>query len=100
MSITYKTNPSLANWVQKRGGFFKKCLSESHVATLNEICFAWECIKRDVWTAQYNPLVEYKLDFGDCRVKARYKANPSLAYFVSYQHTVFKKNIPCSKRNY
>ena len=43
------------------------------------------------WIACYNELVEYKREFGHCRVPQKYKPNPQLLAWVRTQRICFKK---------
>jgi hypothetical protein len=88
---SYKANPSLAYWVFAQRRLFKsKSLSKDRIARLNQIGFTWEINRKVDWIEQYNELVEYKFKVGDCNVPGKYKANPSLAYWVHMQRKLFK----------
>jgi hypothetical protein len=45
------------------------------------------------WLKRYNELVDYKRDFGNCRVPQRYAPNPQLANWVRSQRVAFKDNL-------
>jgi hypothetical protein len=55
-----------------------KSLSEDRFAKLNELWFIWHVDKHkeDIWMPRFNELVEYKREFGHCKVPINYEPNP------------------------
>jgi hypothetical protein len=99
VSIKYKPNPQLANWVSvQRKRFKSKLLAEDRIKKLDEIGFTWEFNKEEFWMSQYNDLVEYKREFGDCCVSFQYKANQRLGYWVANQRRLFKRKLLAEDR--
>jgi hypothetical protein len=92
-----KRNRQLGRWVHKQRELFKnKALQEIRVAKLNQIGFAWQINTASSyeasWMTQYEELVEYKHQFGDCCVpKKGYKENLQLANWVQTQRRFFKR---------
>jgi len=65
---------------------------------LNKMDFAWQATgerrshpQEENWMRQLRELHEYKEEHGDCLVPSQYKANPSLAFWVSRQRHQYQK---------
>jgi hypothetical protein len=93
-NVTIKQNPQLGPWVvRQRQSFKDKSLSTDRIKKLNRLGFRWEVDKHEIWMKHYDELVQYKREFGDSNVSARYKANPTLGYWVMRQRMLFKKGV-------
>ena len=80
----YSANPKLGTWVMTQRRYYKlypngtpsRMLAE-RIRALNEIGFDWETSRKTDWSARFQQLCEYKVQFGNCLVPARYSADPS-----------------------
>jgi hypothetical protein len=57
---------------------------------LNKIGFDWGGSTGDTWMTFYNELVQYKREFGNCKVPSNYKSNPPLERWVAGQRSSMK----------
>ena len=64
-------------------------MTADQVALLESIDFAWTPVKNE-WELRYQELVEYKKQYGNCLVPARYKENQSLGQWVASQRMRYK----------
>jgi hypothetical protein len=92
---TYQANIQLGKWVKRQRWFYKnkEYITQHRIAKLNQIGFDWDLVAKvnaNIWMKQYNDLVKYKSEFGDCNVPYQWKANRSLANWVHRQRENFK----------
>eukprot|EP00814_Leptocylindrus_danicus_P013764 CAMPEP_0116031114 /NCGR_PEP_ID=MMETSP0321-20121206/17297_1 /TAXON_ID=163516 /ORGANISM="Leptocylindrus danicus var. danicus, Strain B650" /LENGTH=386 /DNA_ID=CAMNT_0003506129 /DNA_START=72 /DNA_END=1232 /DNA_ORIENTATION=- len=98
----FKDNPPLGRWVSlqrvrhkawKDGVYLTSsrspAMTADQVALLESIGFAWTPVKNE-WELRYQELVEYKKQYGNCLVPARYKENQSLGQWVASQRMRYK----------
>ena len=86
----YKADPQLAKWVVNQR---HRCKNKERVDLLNKIGFVWKVGDTDdrSWMGMYKRLEEYKLKYNSTCVPCKYKADPQLANWVSYQRQKCKK---------
>ena len=78
-------NPTLANWVaSQRQRKNNGSLRNERIQRLNEIGFVWD-LKEVAWTDNFQRLVEYKRQHGDCKVPQKWPENVQLANWVNNQ---------------
>ena len=49
-----------------------------------------ELLRHSRWRDNFRQLCEYKVQFGHCRVPAKYSANPKLGEWVRYQRNLYR----------
>jgi superfamily II DNA or RNA helicase len=91
----WEENPCLGSWASTQRQLKRKCkLDAKRERMLNEIGFVWEYPAptasiyvqfEDAWMKRFNELVQYKEEYGDCRVPTGWESNPSLGSWVSAQ---------------
>ena len=96
----YSANLKLGKWVSAQRCRYKlyqegkpSHITEEHIQDLESIGFDWGETETDwasIWSARFQQLCEYKVQFGHCLMPARYSANPTLRRWVSIQRTQYK----------
>lgn len=56
-------------------------IRQDRLQRLNDIGFVWDPLG-SLWNLRYNQLIEFKSEYGHCRVPQKYNKNPSLGVFV------------------
>ena len=91
MPVKYPQNPHLGQWIANlriQYKFYKEnkqsSLTPERIMLLNAEGMVWEN-KVDTWSRRVDELKEYKEKFGNCKVPARYTANPQLGQWVTNQ---------------
>ena len=89
--VKYPQNPHLGQWIANlriQYKFYKEnkqsSLTPERIMLLNAEGMVWEN-KVDTWSRRVDELKEYKEKFGNCKVPARYTANPQLGQWVTNQ---------------
>mmetsp|Transcript_21427 Transcript_21427/g.46546 ORF Transcript_21427/g.46546 Transcript_21427/m.46546 type:complete len:244 (-) Transcript_21427:150-881(-) len=83
-------NARLATWVNRQRTLYREGkLSDNCIERLEWIDFMWQIRSSsdEAWENRFNELVEYKAEFGDCNVPARYTDNPQLGKWVVAQRS-------------
>ena len=109
----WKENPQLANWVAVQRRQFKFAeLSQERVQILDSIGFDWVVKSREPrekrstsgsdfeyqWQVRFSDLMDYKQEFGNCRVTTGWSHNPQLANWVGVQRRRRKQGkLPVEK---
>jgi superfamily II DNA or RNA helicase len=88
----WSENPQLGHWVNhQRGHKRRNEISADRQTKLSEIGFNWSPGKsQEDWSVRYKQLVDYREQFGNCRVPARWPDNPELGAWVSKQRHLLK----------
>jgi hypothetical protein len=78
----YEEDPKLGGWirVQRRR---KEVLTKEQRAMLNDLGFAWS--RTRTWEENFQLLVRYKEQHGDCNAQKKNEQYPTLGNWVSYQ---------------
>ena len=80
-------NQKLANWVMVTRRIRKiDKLDAEKIKRLDELGFVWEP-DQQFWESQFQELVSYKKEHGDCLVPDRWRENKRLAAWVNSQRT-------------
>lgn len=83
--------PRLGRWVGKqRTNHKNNKLSEDRITRLNKLGFAWDKLEAQ-WETQYQKLVKYKQETGNCNVPAKYSRDASLGTWAGKQRTANKE---------
>jgi hypothetical protein len=81
----------------------KSCkMTPEHIRELNDIGFNWKT-DRDfaaIWSARFNELCEYKVQFGHCSVPFRHSANPELGALGYGSAAHLQTNVPGRKAKF
>jgi superfamily II DNA or RNA helicase len=94
----YKDNPQLSAWVSRqRVAYYKNSLPEGRTTLLKKVGFVFNA-DNEAWNKRYEELKKFKNEHGHCNVLRGYKANPSLAFWVSRQRVNHKKGVLNDKR--
>jgi hypothetical protein len=92
-------NPKLANWMSRqRWRRERGKLSEERIQRLNEIGFIWQDTFEATWEEMFAALVEFKREYGHCRVHVRWAENPKLGIWVSTQRRYRKEGNLAEER--
>jgi hypothetical protein len=96
----YEEDASLGTWVDnQRTAHTKNNMRLDRKGLLDEIGFVWRVDKDALWNKQYEKLVEFKRNNGNCLVPRTYKEDASLGTWVNTQrqfHT--KKTIRTDRK--
>lgn len=69
-------------------------LTDKRIDQLNELGFTWAVRARDSlgesWSQRLKELQQYKKQYGDCLVPARYPPNPELGIWIGTQRTQYR----------
>ena len=96
----YKTADGyrLGAWVSSQRSLFSMgMLGKSRKTRLDEIRFVWGALD-DNWEIRFSELIEYKKNFGDCRVPFEWPENIELSLWVGTQRQYKKKDRIYSER--
>jgi superfamily II DNA or RNA helicase len=94
----YELNPQLGIWVRgQRNNYSKGKLSADRIARLKAIGFVWDALAA-WWELNFSKLLFFKDNTGNCRVPARYEADPELSGWVSDQRKLYSKGKLSSHR--
>jgi hypothetical protein len=85
----WKDDRSLARWVGRQRGLHLT-MKEERRAALDAIGFDWNPLET-AWQQQYQKLVKYKEEHGDCNVPEGWKKDPTLAKWVATQRSIKSK---------
>lgn len=93
-------HPELANWVQyNRKSYHGKAsttLTQERKQLLEDLDFSWDnstVTPQDRWNAKYQRLVEYKQQYGNCRVPSKEAEYKDLFKWTSHQRTRYKHGL-------
>jgi hypothetical protein len=87
---SYKEAPKLANWVDSmRKMFTEGNLQKERIKKLNELGFSWNALESK-WHIRYNELLQYKQEYGDCKVPQKWERNTPLGEWVVVQRRLFQ----------
>jgi hypothetical protein len=87
----YKKDSQLGNWVgTQRIFYFKGKLSSNRIARLEALGFEWDPITSN-WEHNFEKLLAFKDEHGDCRVPARWSKDEQLGRWVSVQRIFYSK---------
>ena len=97
----YSVNPKLGRWVSTQRTRYRKYMEEEkytlmtaeYIQALNGIGFDWGTSKTDlasIWSVRFQQLCEFKVQFGDCVVPAKYSDNPKLGNWCSNQRAQYR----------
>jgi hypothetical protein len=88
----YEANPQLGHWVHEQRNRYKKGkLEGNRIAMLNELGFQWNPHNKR-WIDNYNELVAYHAEHGDCNVQKKYEVNNiKLGIWADSQRKQYKK---------
>ena len=85
-------NLQLGLWVSKQRGLKRRDkLDADKIKRLDELGFVWEP-HQQAWEDQFQEMVAYKREHGDCLVPDKWTHNKSLGSWVSNQRNVKKKD--------
>ena len=86
----------LGRWVKRQRELFKKGeLSDDRINSLNEICFEWQGVHKDLqWEKYFDELVAYKEEKGNTKVPRTFK----LGSWVRRQRQSFKEGAMTEER--
>ncbi|MCE9541978.1 MAG: Helicase associated domain protein [Verrucomicrobia bacterium] len=94
----YELNPQLGIWVRgQRNNYSKGKLSADRIARLKALGFVWDALAA-WWELSFSKLLFFKDNTGNCRVPARYEADPELSGWVSDQRKLYSKGKLSSHR--
>ena len=88
LKIDYK----LYNWVAlQRNKKIKGTLKQERVEQLERISFIWESASTITFEQNFQKLLKYKEEFGDCNVPTHYEIDPHLGHWVQTLRTTKDK---------
>ena len=101
----YEEDKKLGRWVQTQRYKYKDMdrwkaahLTDKHIELLEEIGFQWEFVRlsssltRKTWDDCFNDLVEFKQQFGHCKVPRLYDINYPLWRWLNIQRDMHKSS--------
>jgi superfamily II DNA or RNA helicase len=89
----YPSNPKLASWVANQRQYYREgSLSKDKIARLETCGFVWEPFD-SAWQEMFNALTAYKIEYGNCKVPAKYSKNPKLGGWVWRQRELHRKGL-------
>jgi hypothetical protein len=78
-------NPFLGAWIPRQREARKtNLLEQGHIEQLDKLGFAWDYLEYQ-WETQYSALVEFREEYGHCRVSTLWKTHAALANWVRTQ---------------
>ena len=95
----WKKNPRLGHWVSRtRRQVYE--LTEEQINLLNKAGFHWHIVRKNPvpWTDMFQLLVEFKKEYGDTRVPAKWERNKKLGKWASRMRSDQDKLDPVRKR--
>ena len=82
----FKTYPKLANWVEKQRNLHRTGqLAQDRIEKLQSLDFAFDAAQQqhdERFEYMFAKLLEYKKEFGNCKVPRHYKQDPQLGRWV------------------
>ncbi|MDB2640549.1 helicase associated domain-containing protein, partial [Akkermansiaceae bacterium] len=94
--IRRKSDKQLAYWVGKQRSH-RHQLDDKQIKRLDELGFVWNVDEYE-WELQFNKMVAYKKEHGDCLVPRKYKQDQKFSSWVAQQRYANKKGKLNSQR--
>ena len=89
---SWEENQPLAKWVSRQRTTKKKGqLDDDKIKRLEELGFVWDP-RQQAWEDQFQEMVAYKHEYGNCLVPKGRGENKVLASWVNFQRTTKKKD--------